>query len=255
MIESLPWMQYSKRLAQKIEKPLHVGAFSLLEAQAKGMRLVIGTQGNYQIGQWVKIYLLVDESDGVIADAKFQVFGSSCLIGALEAACEVLMRKNYDQAALISADLIDKQMRDKSQISAFPESAFSCLNLVVDAIEDAVQSCRDIILPDNYTPTPLSSLLHNQEKCSGWNDLSHKQKITVLDMVIANDIRPYIELDAGGIEIKELTLDNQVIIAYQGACTSCPSAIGSTLQAIEEILQAKVYSALSVKPDLSLLSY
>lgn len=255
MIESHPWMQYSKRLAQKIEKPLHVGGFSPEEAQAKGMRLAIGTQGNHQLGQWIKIYLLVDESDGVIADAKFQVFGPSCLIGALEAACEVLMRKNYDQAALINADLIDKQVRDKSQIPAFPESAFSYLNLVIDAIEDALQSCRDIVLPDNYVTTPLNSLLHNQEEYPGWKELSHEQKIAVLDMVITNDIRPYIELDAGGIEIKELTLDNQVIIAYQGACTSCPSAIGSTLQAIEGILQAKVYSGLSVKPDLSLLNY
>ncbi|HEV3269258.1 MAG TPA: NifU family protein [Candidatus Rhabdochlamydia sp.] len=254
MIENHPWTQYSKRLVQKIEKPLYVGAFSLVEAQAKGMRLAIGTQGNDQLGQWIKIYLLVDESDGVIADAKFQMFGPSCLIGALEAACEVLMRKNYHQAALLSVDLIDKQVRDKSQTPAFPESAFSYLNLVIDAIENAVESCRDIVLPDNYVPTPLNSL-HSQEEYPGWKELSHEQKIAVLDMVIANDIRPYIELDAGGIEIKELTLDNQVVIAYQGACTSCPSAIGSTLQAIEGILQAKVYAGLSVKPDLSLLNY
>ena len=119
---------------------MHVGAFSPKEAQAKGMRLAVGIQGSYQLGKWIKIYLLVDESDGVIADAKFQMFGPSCLIGALEAACEVLMRKNYDQAALVNADLIDKQVRDKSQIPAFPESAFSYLNLVIDTIEDAVQS-------------------------------------------------------------------------------------------------------------------
>lgn len=255
MLENHPWMQYSKRLSQKIEKPLYVGGFSLEEAQAKGMRLVIGKQGNLQLGQWVQIYLLVDESDGVIADAKFQVFGPSALIGALEAACEVLMRKNYDQAALLSADLIDKQARDKSLVPAFPESAFSYLNLVIDAIEDAVKSCRDIVLPDNYVPTPLTSQSHNHEEYSGWTELKHEQKITVLETVIANDIRPYIELDAGGIEIKELTLDNQVIIAYQGACTSCPSAIGSTLQAIEGILQTKVYFGLSVKPDLSFLNY
>ena len=254
MIEDHSWMQYSKRLAQKIEKPLYVGAFSLDEAQAKGMRLAIGKQGNYQMAKWIKIYLLIDESDGVIADAKFQMFGPSCLIGALEAACEVLMRKNYHQAALLTVDLIDKQVRDKSQTPAFPESTFSYLNLVIDAIKDAVESCRDIVLPDNYVPTPLNSL-HSQEEYPGWKELSHEQKIAVLDRVIANDIRPYIELDAGGIEIKELTLDNQVIIAYQGACTSCPSAIGSTLQAIEGILQAKVYSGLSVKPDLSLLNY
>lgn len=255
MLEQHPWMQYSKRLAQKIEKPLHVGSFSLVEAKAKGMRLVVGKQGSYSLGKWVQIYLLIDESDGIIADAKFQMFGPSCLIGALEAACEVLMRKNYDQAARLSTDLIDKQVRDKSQLAAFPESSFSYLNLVIDVIEDAVKSCRDILLPDNYVPTPLTSSLHNQEGYPDWEELRQEQKITVLEMVIANDIRPYIELDAGGIEIKELTLDNQVIITYQGACTSCPSSIGSTLQAIEGILRAKVYFGLSVKPDLSLLNY
>lgn len=255
MLEQHPWMQYSKRLAQKIEKPLYVGAFSSEEAQAKGMRLAVGKQGNYQLGRWMQIYLLVDESDGIIADAKYQVFGPSCLIGALEAACEILMRKNYDQAAHLSAELIDKQVRDKTQILAFPESAFSYINLVIDTIEDAVQSCRDIVLPNNYIPTPLAAQLHNQQEYPGWKELKYEQKIAVLEDVIANDIRPYIELDAGGIEIKELTLDDEVIIAYQGACTSCYSATGATLQAIEEIIRSKVYSGLSVKPDLSLLNY
>jgi NifU-like protein len=255
MLEQHPWMQYSKRLAQKIEKPLYVGAFSPEEAQAKGMRLAIGEHGSYQLGHWLRIYLLVDESDGVIADAKFQAFGPSCLIGALEAACEVLMRKNYDQAAHLSADLLDKQVRDKSQRPAFPESAFSYINLVIDTIEGAVQSCRDIVLPDNYIPTPLAAQFHDRQEYPGWKELKHEQKIAVLETVIANDIRPYIELDEGGIEIKELTVDNQVIIAYQGACTSCYSATGATLQAIEEIMRSKVYSGLSVIPDLSLLNY
>ena len=69
------------------------------------------------------------------------------------------------------------------------------------------------------------------------------------------EVQPYIELDAGGIEVPELKNGQEVVIAYQGACTTCPSSTGATLNAIQEILRARVHPSLTVKPDLSLLSF
>ena len=57
------------------------------------MRLVIGKEGRCSDGNAVCLYLLVDENDGVIADARFQASGQSALIGAAEAACELLIRR------------------------------------------------------------------------------------------------------------------------------------------------------------------
>ncbi len=253
-ILSFPWSRYSKKLIHKIENPRHGGIFSHEEARERGMRLVIGKQGDPEDGNVVGLYLLIDESDGVIADAKFQAFGQSALFGAAEAACEVLIRKNYDQARRLTADLIDKQVRDKNDVSAFPEETYTHLNLVLDAIEQAAEQCLDIPFAEAYVPTPLEAKGEYGEGYPGWNLLSREQKIAVIEEVIATEIRPYIELDAGGVQIVDLINDRELIIAYEGACTSCHSATGATLNAIQEILRAKVDKNLLIVPDASFLS-
>jgi NifU-like protein len=247
------WARYSKKLVQKIENPRHGGYFTSEEAEQRAMRLAIGRQGDPQDGNSVNIYLYVDESDGVIADAKFQVFGQSALIGAAEAACETLIRKNYDQALKMTADLLDRQVRDKTDISAFPEEAFAHLNLVLDAIEQAAEQCLDIPLAKVDVPTPVEMKSKQGEIYPGWKLLSLEQKIAVIEEVIATDIRPYIELDAGGVKILNLVNDRELLIAYEGACTSCYSATGATLNAMQEILRARVDPELVIIPDVSVL--
>ncbi len=251
---SFPWAQYSKKLAQKIENPRHGGFFSDKEAKERGMRLCMGQEGDPKDANLVSLYLLVDESDGVIADAKFQVFGQSALIGAAEAACELLIRKNYDQALRLTADLIDKQVRDKQDTPAFPEETFAHLNLVLSAIEMAAEQCLDIPFAEAYVPTPLAIRGETSEGYPGWKDLSREQKIAVIEEVIATEIRPYIELDAGGVQILDLVDDRDLIIAYEGACTSCHSATGATLNAIQEILRARIDATLVIVPDASFLT-
>ncbi len=251
---SFPWARYSKKLASKIENPRHGGFFTPMQAKQKGVRLVIGSKGDIQDGNSVALYLLIDETDGVIADARFQVFGQSALIGAAEAACELLIRKNYDQARKLTADLIDRQVRDKGDLPAFPEETFAHLNLVLDAIEMASEQCLDIPFAEAYVPSPVDAKGVSGEGYPGWKLLSREQKIAVIEEVIATEIRPYIELDAGGVQILDLIDDRELIIAYEGACTTCHSATGATLNAIQEILKARVDPSLIIVPDASFLS-
>jgi NifU-like protein len=251
---SSPWTSYSKKLTKKIENPRHGGYFTMEEAQQRGVRLAIGKQGSLHEGHWIHLYLLVDESDGVIADAKFQVLGQSALIGAAEAACELLIRKNYDQALKVTADLIDRQVRDRADVPAFPAETFALLNLVLDTIEQAAEQCVDIPLAEGEIPTPIDPTSYQGEGYPGWKLLSREQKIAVIEEVIATEIRPYIELDAGGVQILDFVDDRELIIAYQGACTSCYSATGTTLNAIQEILRARLDPHLVVTPDASFLS-
>ncbi len=164
------------------------------------------------------------------------------------------LRKTYDQALRLTAELIDKQVRDKTEIPAFPKEAFSYLNLVLDAATHAAEQCLDIPFAEQFIPTPLDPQnFGDGNGYPGFKELNKDQKIAVIEHIIASDIRPYIELDAGGIEVLDLVDDRELTIAYQGACTSCHSATGTTLNAIQEILRAKVDPALTVIPDSSFL--
>jgi NifU-like protein len=249
-----PWSRYSRKLCAKIDNPRGAGSFTKEESEARSMRLAIGMDGNVGDGNAVKFYWLVDTDDGIIVDVRYEVYGQSALIGAAETACDLLIGKNYDQAKRISAELIDKQVRDKPDEPAFPRETFPHLNLVLGAIDDASSQCTDLPLPTAYVASPVPSEIGEviEGGYPGWIDLPLKKKIAVIEEILDRDVRPYIALDAGGVEVLNLLQDREVVIAYQGACTSCYSSVGTTLSYIQQILRAKVHPELVVVPDLEL---
>lgn len=253
LTQSFPWSRYSKKLSAKIDKPRCIGSFSHEESEERSMRLAIGKEGRLEDGNILYLYWLVDIDDGIIVDAKFHAYGQSALIGAAEVSCEIVIGKNYDQAKRIGAELLDKQVRDKTDEPAFPKEAAPHLNLVLSAMEKASEQCAGIYLPDTYIATPAPRDIGEvlEGGYPGWNEFSTNKKMAVIEEVIARDIRPYIELDAGGVEIINLIQDREVIIAYKGSCTSCFAATGTTLSYIQQVLKAKVHPDLVVIPDLT----
>lgn len=248
-----PWSRYSKKLMAKIDNPRCAGHFTHQEADARDMRLAEATEGSVEDGNLVRFYWLVDKEDGSIVDAKFQVYGQSALIGAAEAACELVIGKNYDQARRISTELIDKHLRDRSDTPAFPKETYPHLNLVLGAIDLTAEQCTDIPFADTYTappvPTDIGEVIPGGYP--GWMDLTLKKKIAVIEQVLDQDVRPYIALDAGGVSVLNLLNDRELVITYQGSCTSCYSSVGTTLSYIQQVLRAKVHPELVVVPDLS----
>ena len=182
-----------------------------------------------------------------------RVFGQSALIGASEAACELLVGKNYDQAKRIGADLIDKHVRDRPDVPSFPKETFPHLNLVLEAVEDAAEKCLDLPLPNTYVapPAPIDVGEVVEGGYPGWTHFSLLQKLAVIEEVLDRDVRPYIALDAGGVKVLNLVNDREVMIAYQGSCTSCMSSVGATLSYIQQTLRNKVHPELIVIPDLT----
>lgn len=253
LLTPFPWMRYSKKLSARIENPRNVGAFSAEDAQRRGVRFVEGADGSMEDGNAVHLYCLVDPTDGIILDARFQVFGQSALIGAADSACDLLVGKNYDQAGRVTADLLDKQVRDRSEEPAFPPETSSHLNLVVSAIVELVEACKDLPLPSSYLAPPVPAGLGEAVEGNGfpgWDDLPHDKKLSVVEEVLDRDIRPYIALDAGGVDVVELTPARELIVAYKGSCTSCYSSVGATLAYIQQVMRAKVHPELVVIPEL-----
>lgn len=245
LLERPLWERFSKKLKEKIERPRFAGFFLLKDAEERGMRLAKGREG------MLCLYWLVDESDGIIADAKFQAFGPPALIAVGEIASELALRKNYDQASRLTADLLDRHVRDRKEDPAFPKEAFSFLNQAISAIDKAAYQCLDIPFTAQYDATPIEYELGEiPGGIPGWDEFPNDQKKKIIEEVIAKEIRPYIELDAGGVDIVDLKEGKELIIAYAGACTSCHSSTGSTLSAIQKILQARVHPSLTVTPAL-----
>lgn len=249
LFSSFPWMRYSKALTLAVERPTCVGCFELEASTERGMHLAVGRAGSRNQGNEVAIFWLVDPMDGVIVDAKFQVFGQSALIGAGEAACVTTIGKTIQQAKRITADLLDRCLRDKSDQAAFPPEAFVHLNLVLDAIDLACETCTHLTVSLHPPATPLPAEERGSGQYPDWDPLSVAEKMALIEEILAKDIRPYIELDAGGVELVRLE-GLEVHIVYSGSCTSCFSATGATLSYIQQHLRANVHPSLTVVPHL-----
>jgi NifU-like protein len=245
-------MQLGKKAIQRAFRPQNVGSFTQEAATAKQMRLASSSFFDRACGYGATLSLLVDENDGVIADGRFQAFGPPALIAALDGAVEVLLRKNYDQAQRLTADLIDKQLQGHEKKAAFPEAAGAILNQVLELIDEAAGQCLDIPVADSYVAPPEMDL-GEATQYPGFESLTDAQKQGVISGIMETEVQPYVELDAGGVTVQKVE-GNKVTIAYTGNCTSCYSATGATLESIQKILQIRVHPSLIVVPDLSLLT-
>jgi len=235
----------NKKMEEKFLKPRFVGFFRPCDVEGRSMRLAIGGEG------MLTLYWLVDETDGIIADAKFQAFGSPELIVIGEIASELVLRKNYDQASRLTSDLLDRHVRVHKDEPAFTKEAFTYLNQALSAIDKAAFECIDIPFAAQHEVTPIAHDFGVIEGgIPGWSDFSPEKKWQIIEEVVDKEIRPYIELDAGGVEIREIKTNGEIRIAYSGSCTTCHSSTGSTLSAIQNILQARVHPSLTVIPEL-----
>jgi NifU-like protein len=249
---SFPWQRYSKKLAVRIDTPCSCGIFTKEEAEERSLLFASNAAGELEEGNCVRFYWLVDPADGVIIDARFQAFGNSALIGAAEVACELVIGKNYDQARRMSAELFLQHVYDKITGYSFPEEAFGFINMCLEAFDKSAEDCSGLPLRESYVAPPIS--MHDIEILEGgypgWKELSLPQKLAVIEEVIAKEVRPYIEMDAGGIEVINLLRDHEVLIAYHGSCTTCHSATGATLSYIQQVLRARISQDLEVIPNI-----
>lgn len=251
LIAPTVWDRFSKKMSEKIMSPRSVGFFTHEDAREREMHMIKGEAGLVVEGNALALYWLVDPSDGVIVDAKFQAFGQAALFAAAESACELVIGKNYDQAKRIGADLIDKKLRDKTDLAAFPDETIVHLNLALEAIDNAVDLCAGIPLASAYvSPVPQAE---GEGGYPGWSSLSHSKKLAVIEQVLDVEVRPYVELDEGGIEVQELINDRELVIAYQGSCTTCYSSVGATLSTIQHIIQTKIHPDITVVPNMDAL--
>jgi NifU-like protein len=228
-----------------------LGKFDPTSAEKKQMKVISGIETSDR-GEKIALHFLIDLEDGVIADAKFQVFGPIELYQALGAVCELALLKSYVKVSKITSSMIEQKL--ESTLKNKLKSSFSkAINLCLFALDDLISQCQDIPVEEKELVTPLEE---NQDtfEVPNWLKLDVKTQLQILEDVIQKDIRPYIEMDEGGIDIVSLKDGIFLTIGYKGACTTCHASTGSTLNAIQQILRSKVFPAIVVIPDASWIS-
>jgi nitrogen fixation NifU-like protein len=122
-------MAYSAQVVDHYENPRNVGKFDIDDSVGTGM------VGAPACGDVMKLQIKVDESTGVITDARFKTYGCGSAIASSSLVTEWVKGKTLDQAATIRNSQIAEEL-------SLPPVKIHCSILAEDAIKAAVEDYR-----------------------------------------------------------------------------------------------------------------
>jgi len=73
-----------------------------------------------------------------------------------------------------------------------------------------------------------------------------RERLSRINELLDEQVRPYLQGDGGDLYVVGIE-GNRIMVHYQGACGSCPSAISGTLAGIESLVR-------QIEPDLEVVA-
>ena len=123
-------MAYSEKVIDHYSNPRNIGTLNK-ESKTVGTGLV----GAPECGDVMRLQIEVDETTGLIKDAKFKTFGCGSAIASSSLATEWLKGKTVDEALTIdNMDIVEEL--------ALPPVKIHCSVLAEDAIRTAINDYR-----------------------------------------------------------------------------------------------------------------
>jgi nitrogen fixation NifU-like protein len=123
-------MAYSTQVIDHYENPRNVGSFDKSDSGVG-----TGMVGAPACGDVMKLQIKVDESTGVITDARFKTYGCGSAIASSSLVTEWVKGKTLDQASTIRNTEIAEEL-------ALPPVKIHCSILAEDAIKAAIDDYR-----------------------------------------------------------------------------------------------------------------
>lgn len=233
MTVSAPTSPTGSRLQARIDHPLFAGEFTEAEAQARGCRLVRASHGTDGVPQQVTLTMLVDGS-GVVRDARVLTGASDVFRATYDVMAELAVGRTLDALKAISPRVVDARLREPQggsviDLSLDPDKPFYVL---VKAAERAAPLVA-----------PVGSAA---AQALPWSDVGLFEKVRRIEAVLDQHVRPALASDGGGLDLVDLQ-DDELSVQYQGACGSCSSSIGGTLQFIQDSLNNHLGTTLTIK--------
>lgn len=123
-------MAYSSQVVDHYENPRNVGSFDKGDTDVG-----TGMVGAPACGDVMKLQIKVDESTGVITDARFKTYGCGSAIASSSLVTEWVKGKTIHEAATIRNTQIAEEL-------ALPPVKIHCSILAEDAIKAAVEDYK-----------------------------------------------------------------------------------------------------------------
>ena len=211
--------------------PLFAGLLTDAEASARNCTLVRSSHGVEGTPQHVELGLLVDAS-GTVRDARVRSGAGDVMVAAFDVMAELAVGRRLDDLKGITPRLVDAKLREPGggavlNLSLDPDQPFYVL---VKAAERGA--------PATGAGSSADTL--------PWSDIGLFEKVRRIEAVLDQHVRPALANDGGGIDLVDLN-NEELSVQYQGACGSCGSSVGGTLQFVQDSLNNHLNTSLTLK--------
>lgn len=198
------------------------GELTAADAAAHGCRLITASHGADGAAERIVLSLLVDQG-GMVADARFRSGATGDLLAAYDAMLEMVVGRPLIDAKDITPRRVEAYLRGSAAEPAFDlaleaDKPFYVLTKAVQAAEKPKEG-----------PVTADQL--------PWSEVGLFEKVRRIEAVLDQQVRPALASDGGGLDLVDLQGD-ELIVQYHGACGSCSSSIGGTLQFIQDSLNS-----------------
>ncbi len=176
------WDNYSKKVADRMNNPLHLGEISEEEAKALNAKLVIADWGAESCGDAVRLYWAVELETEKIIKGSFKSFGCGTAIASSDMMVELCLGKTVDEALEITNLDVEKALRDTPDVPAVPPQKMHCSVMAYDVIKQAAALYKGVekgILDDDEMVCDCARVtLKTIQEVIRINDLTTVEQIT-----------------------------------------------------------------------------
>ena len=229
--------------------PLHRGAIFQDDADDKAVVLLqckIDT---------LKIYLMVDPVENLVMKARFFTYGGLVYTALAEAHCALIENRPVDEAFLVTAETLEKQLRDTPDERALPEDAPELAHVAefgesfaAEWPEKKAAALALRAVRAKYANLGPSASEIKRASDAKWMEADDDERREMVEKVLEEEISAPLRADGGGAKLIRIEDPAKVVIEYSGACGNCSAAGGSTLFYIEDTLRDRVFSGITVEP-------
>ncbi len=130
------WDNYSKKVSDRMNNPLHRGELTEDDAKKLGGKLVVADYGAVSCGDSVRLFWIVGPDEKILA-AKFKSFGCGTAISASDMMVELCLGRTVTEALTINNIEVEFNLRDNPETPAVPPQKMHCSVMAYDAIKEA----------------------------------------------------------------------------------------------------------------------
>lgn len=234
-----PWHQYGEAIQKILLSPKY--RYDSSQNQPSDLIIYVHKEEKTTTKS-LSLYLILDEQ-GVILSARHRTYGPTSLMALIEITCHLIEEKSIHFLDKISPEYMHNQIKNLNNKN-FPLVFLKDIKMIIALLQEAKEKSSSLISSTDPSSNPIKTI-----PSTHWNSLKKKEKLAILENIIDQEIRPFLEADGGGIEIIDFIVKNNTLLfAYKGRCAFCPSALSSTLHFIEHTLSSHFSIKISLKP-------